>query len=103
MEAPGPHDEVVTVMKITEIRVSLRDDEKLKAFVSVTFDNCFVVRGMKIISGNKGLFVAMPSRRKPDGTFQDLCHPINNATRRWLEGEILEKYHSELEKQAPVY
>lgn len=88
-------------MKLTEIRVSLRDDEKLKAFVSMTIDNCFVIRGMKIISGNKGLFVAMPSRRKPDGTFQDLAHPINNATRRWIEGEILEKYRLEVE-QAPV-
>ncbi len=97
MEVPG-HQGVVTVMKLTEIRVSLRDDEKLKAFVSMTIDNCFVIRGMKIISGNKGLFVAMPSRRKPDGTFQDLAHPINNSTRRWIEGEILEKYRVEVEQ-----
>jgi stage V sporulation protein G len=90
------------MMKITEIRVSLRDDEKLKAFVSVTLDGCFVIRGMKIISGNKGLFVAMPSRRKPDGTFQDLAHPINNQTRRWIEAEILEMYRLELEKSALV-
>jgi stage V sporulation protein G len=89
-------------MKITEIRVSLRDDEKLKAFVSVTLDNCFVIRGMKIIRGNKGLFVAMPSRRKPDGTFQDLAHPINNSTRRWFEEEILEAYRLELERSAVV-
>jgi stage V sporulation protein G len=89
-------------MKITEIRVSLRDDEKLKAFVSVTLDNCFVIRGMKIIRGNKGLFVAMPSRRKPDGTFQDLAHPINNSTRRWFEEEILEAYRLEVERSAVV-
>lgn len=89
-------------MKITEIRVSLRDDEKLKAFVSVTLDNCFVIRGMKIIRGNKGLFVAMPSRRKPDGTFQDLAHPINNSTRQWFEEEILEAYRLELERSAVV-
>ena len=87
-------------MKITEIRVSLRDDEKLKAFVSMTIENCFVVRGMKIISGNKGLFVAMPSRRKPDGTFQDLAHPINNQTRKWLEEQIIEQYKLELERSA---
>ncbi len=98
MEAPDLANEVVTVMKITEIRVSLRDDDKLKAFVSMTLDGCFVIRGMKIISGNKGLFVAMPSRRKPDGTYQDLAHPINNQTRRWIEEEILEKYNQELEK-----
>jgi stage V sporulation protein G len=89
-------------MKITEIRVSLRDDEKLKAFVSVTLDNCFVIRGMKIIRGNKGLFVAMPSRRKPDGQFQDLAHPINNSTRQWFEEEILEAYRLELERSAVV-
>jgi stage V sporulation protein G len=89
-------------MKITEVRISLREDEKLKAFVSITLDNCFVIRGLKVIRGNKGLFVAMPSRRKPDGTFQDLAHPINNETRSWIEGEILEKYRLELERSALV-
>lgn len=85
-------------MEITEIRVSLRDDDKLKAFISITLDGCFVVRGLKIISGNKGLFVAMPSRKKPDGTYQDLCHPINMQTREWLERQILVKYEQELER-----
>ena len=89
-------------MKITEIRVSIRDDEKLKAFVSLTLDGCFVVRGLKIIKGNRGLFVAMPSRRKPDGSYQDLCHPINAQTRRWMESEILETYRAELERSALV-
>jgi stage V sporulation protein G len=89
-------------MKITEIRIALRDDEKLKAFVSITLDGCFVVRGLKIIRGNKGLFVAMPSRKKPDGTFQDLAHPINNSTRDWMEEEILEQYRLEVERNALV-
>jgi stage V sporulation protein G len=89
-------------MKITEIRVALRDDEKLKAFVSMTLDDCFVIRGLKIIRGNKGLFVAMPSRKKPDGTFQDLAHPINADTRAWMEETILEKYREEVEKSALV-
>jgi stage V sporulation protein G len=89
-------------MKITEIRVSLRDDDKLKAFVSITLDGCFVVRGLKIIRGNKGMFVAMPSRRKPDGGYQDLCHPINMSTRHWMEEEILAKYRSDLEKDVLV-
>jgi stage V sporulation protein G len=89
-----------TNLKITEVRVSLRDDDKLKAFVSMTLDNCFVVRGLKIIRGNKGLFVAMPSRRKPDGTFQDLCHPINNETRALMEEEIIRAYKEELERSA---
>lgn len=89
-------------MKITEVRISLRDDEKLKAFVSVTFDNCFVIRGLKIIKGHKGLFVAMPSRKRPDGTFQDLAHPINNEMRSMMEAEILSYYRQELEKTVLV-
>jgi len=80
-------------LSITEIRITLRDDEKLKAFVTITLDNCFVVRGMKIIKGAKGLFVAMPNRRKPDGTYQDLVHPINRETRNLMETLILEEYH----------
>ncbi|MBP7669370.1 MAG: septation regulator SpoVG [Candidatus Eisenbacteria bacterium] len=84
-------------MKITEVRVSLRDDDKLKAFVSVTLDNCFVIRGLKIIQGNRGMFVAMPSRKRSDGTFQDIAHPINNETRRWMEDEILARYQQEVE------
>ena len=89
-------------MNISEVRVSLRDDDKLKAFVTITIDDCFVVRGLKIIRGNKGMFVAMPSRRKPDGTYQDLCHPINVSTRHQLEEEILTYYRAELEKNAVV-
>lgn len=89
-------------MKITEVRISLRDDDKLKAFVSITLDNCFVVRGLKIIKGNRGMFVAMPSRKRPDGTFQDLAHPINNETRSWMEEEILTAYRQEVESQMLV-
>jgi len=84
-------------MKITEIRISLRDDNKLKAFASITLDNCFVIRGLKIIEGAKGVFVAMPSRKRPDGTYQDVAHPINNETRDWMEGLIVEAYKEELE------
>ncbi len=84
-------------MRITEIRVSLRDDNKLRAFVSITFENCFVVRGIKVIEGaNDKRFVAMPSRKRADGTYQDVAHPVNNETRDWIEGEILQKYEKEL-------
>ncbi len=89
-------------IRITEIRVSLRDDEKLKAFVTITLEECFVIRGMKIIKGNQGMFVAMPSRRKPDGQYQDICHPINQSTREEIEAQILEKYREELENNALV-
>ncbi len=83
-------------MKITEIRVSLRDDNKLKAFASITLDDCFVIRGLKIIEGAKGVFVAMPSRKRPDGTYQDVAHPINNETRDWMEELIVKAYEEEL-------
>jgi stage V sporulation protein G len=85
-------------MEITEIRIALRDDNKLRAFASITIDNCFVVRGLKIIEGAKGLFVAMPSRKRPDGTYQDIAHPINNETRDWMERKIIAKYEEEKDK-----
>ena len=85
-----------TAVEITEIRVTLRNEEKLKGFANVTFDNAFVVRGLKIIAGNSGFFVSMPSRKRPDGTHQDICHPINNETRRMIEERVLEAYEMEL-------
>ncbi|HUV35412.1 MAG TPA: septation regulator SpoVG [Patescibacteria group bacterium] len=85
-------------MEITEIRISLRDDNKLKAFASITLDNCFVIRGLKIIEGAKGVFVAMPSRKRPDGTYQDVAHPINNSTRDWMEEQIIKAYKKEMER-----
>ncbi len=85
-------------MEITEIRIALRDDNKLKAFASITLDNCFVIRGLKIIEGAKGTFVAMPSRKRPDGTYQDIAHPINNETRSWMEDKIIKEYKKERAK-----
>lgn len=83
-------------MEITEVRISLRNDDKLKAFASITFDDCFVVRGLKVIEGANGSFVAMPSRRRNDGTYQDVAHPVNNATRQKIEARILSEYAKEL-------
>jgi stage V sporulation protein G len=87
-------------MNITEVRISLRDDAKLKAFASITLDNCFVVRGLKIIEGKSGTFVAMPSRRRKDGEYQDIAHPINNDARAIMERVILKAYREELENSA---
>jgi stage V sporulation protein G len=87
-------------MNITEVRISLRDDAKLKAFASITLDNCFVVRGLKIIEGKSGTFVAMPSRRRKDGEYQDIAHPINNEARAKMERVILKAYREELENSA---
>lgn len=85
-------------MDITEVRISLRDDQKLKAFVSITLNDCFVIRGLKIIEGANGMFVAMPSRKRKDGDYQDVAHPINNKTRAWMEEIILKAYNEELER-----
>jgi len=84
------------MIEITEVRVSIRNDEKLKAFVSVTLNDSFVIRGLKIIHGNSGLFVAMPSRKRPDGQHQDLCHPINDTTRKYMTEIIVAAYYQEL-------
>jgi len=84
------------MIEITEVRISIRNDEKLKAFVSITLNDSFVVRGLKIIHGNNGLFVAMPSRKRPDGQHQDLAHPINDPTRKYLTETVMEQYHREL-------
>ena len=86
-------------MEITEIRISLRDEERLKAFANVTFDNAFVVRGLKIIRGKDGYFVAMPSRKRPNGRHQDMAHPINPEMREYLESKVLDAYNAELERQ----
>ncbi len=83
-------------MEITEVRVSLRDEPKLKAFVNVTFDNAFVIRGLKVINGTKGYFVSMPSRKRNNGTHQDIAHPINNDMRRMIEDKVLAAYENEL-------
>ena len=84
------------MIEITEVRVSLRNDEKLKAFVSITLNDSFVIRGLKVIRGNSGLFVAMPSRKRPDGQHQDLAHPINDGTRRYLTERVMTEYEREL-------
>ena len=84
-------------MEITEIRITVRDEDKHRAFANVTFDNAFVVRGLKIIMGNEGYFVSMPSRKRPDGSYQDIAHPITREMRETLEKEVLEAYQKELQ------
>ena len=81
-------------MKITQVRVFPVEDEKLKAFVSVIFDDCFVVSDIKIIEGANGLFVSMPSKKRKNGTFRDIAHPLNNETRRRFEEQIIGEYRA---------
>lgn len=86
-------------MEITEVKIYPVDEEKLKAYVTIIFDNCFIVRDLKVINGKTGLFVAMPSRKKKDGTFKDLAHPLNSETRQKIEQKILEEYNREALKK----
>jgi stage V sporulation protein G len=84
-------------MKITDVKVFPVDEEKLKAYATITFENCFIVRDLKVISGNKGYFIAMPSKKRKDGTFRDVAHPLNSETRKMIEEAVLEVYEGEVE------
>ncbi|HYG68284.1 MAG TPA: septation regulator SpoVG [Anaeromyxobacteraceae bacterium] len=88
-------------MEITEVRVFPVNEEKLKAYVTITLDNCFVIRDLKVIHGNSGLFIAMPAKRRKDGTFKDIAHPLNSDTRDRMEKTILAEYERELKKGSP--
>ena len=79
-------------MDITEVKVFPIQEEKLKAFVSIVFDHCFMVNDIKIIQGKDGLFISMPSRKKKNGEFKDVAHPLNNETRRMIEDKVLAEY-----------
>ena len=83
-------------MEITDVKVIPVDDEKLKAFVSIVIDHCFVVTDIKVIHGPKGLFVSMPSKKRKDGTFKDIAHPLNNQARQYLEERILSVYRQQV-------
>jgi len=83
-------------MTITEIKVYPVNEDKLKAYVTVTFENSFVVRDLKVIQGNNRLFVAMPSRRMKDGSYRDIVHPSNAEMREVLEKAIFDKYNESL-------
>ena len=72
-------------MLVTDVKVFPVNEDRLKAYATITFDDCFVVRDLKIIQGNQGLFVAMPSKRRKDGTFKDTAHPLNAETREMIE------------------
>jgi len=87
-------------MKITEVKVYPANEGKLKAYATMVFDECFIVRDMKVIQSDKGLFVSMPSRRKKDGSFKDIVHPLNADTRKMIEDRIIEEYNKVAESGA---
>lgn len=83
-------------MVITEVKVFPVNEDRLKAYVSITIDNCFVIRDLKIIEGTSGLFVAMPSKKRKDGQFKDIAHPLNQETRDTIERMVFEAYEAEI-------
>jgi stage V sporulation protein G len=89
-----PSLSVEAPMEITEVRITLTNEEKLKAFANITFDASFVVRGLKVISGAQGYFISMPSRRRKDGSFQDLAHPVTNELRKKIEEKVLDAFEA---------
>ena len=88
-------------MQITDVRVrKVAKEGKLKAVVSITMDDEFVVHDIKVIEGEKGLFIAMPSKKSADGEYRDIAHPINSGTRDRIQTLILEKYEEGLQDEA---
>ena len=86
-------------MQITDVRIrKIAKEGKMKAIVSITLDGEFVVHDIKVVEGDKGLFIAMPSRRSGDGEYRDIAHPINSETREMIQNIILEKYETVLEE-----
>ncbi len=79
-------------MDITDVKIFPVDEEKLKAYVTITLDGCFVVRDLKVIQGSAGLFVAMPAKKRKDGTYKDIAHPLNTDMRARMERVILDQY-----------
>lgn len=90
-------------MRITEVKVFAVSEERLKAYVSITLDDVFVVRDLKIIQGTNGLFVAMPSKKRKDGQFRDIAHPLNQETRAMIEDAVFEAYENELKSMGESY
>jgi stage V sporulation protein G len=89
----------VSAMKITEVKVyPARESGRLKAYATIVFESVFIVRDLKVIEGTKGLFVSMPSRRRRDGTFRDIVHPLNSDTRKMIEDTVIAEYNKVLEQ-----
>jgi stage V sporulation protein G len=80
-------------MNITEVKVyPVKEGGRLKAYATVVFDNCFIIRDLKVIEGDKGLFLSMPSRRRKDGSFRDIVHPLDSSTRKMIEDAVINEF-----------
>lgn len=90
-------------MEVTDVRIrKVSSDGKMKAIVSVTLDDEFVVHDIRIIEGQNGMFIAMPSRKTPDGQFKDIAHPITSETRKKIQDAVLDGYSKYLEKESEL-
>lgn len=89
-------------MQVTSVKVFPVDEDRLKAYVTIVFDDCFVVHDAKVINGPSGLFVAMPSKRTKNGTYRDTVHPLNQETREMIEQRVLEKYREDVGNPPPL-
>jgi stage V sporulation protein G len=88
-------------MEITQVKVFPVEEERLKAYVSIVLDDCFLVSDLKVIQGPNGVFVSMPSKRKKNGEFKDVAHPLNRETREKMERRILSEYEK-VRSEAPI-
>lgn len=85
-------------MEISDVQIYLMKEEKLKAYATVIIDGAFLIRDLKVIMGNSGLFVAMPAKKMKDGSYRDIAHPLNQETREYFEKKILEAFEIEIAK-----
>lgn len=88
-------------MDITDVKIFPVDEDKLRAYVTITLDGCFVVRDLKVIQGTGGLFVAMPAKKRKDGAYKDIAHPLNAEMRERLERTVLDEYERVLQGRSP--
>ncbi len=87
-------------MKITDVRMRLKDETKLKGIASITIDECFVVHDIKVIEGRDGLFIQMPNKKTSDGQHKDIAHPINTETREYIKNVVLDAYNKSIEEKS---
>ncbi len=86
-------------MEITDVKISIRNEERLKAYASIVFDDCFIIKDLRVIDGTDRLWVAMPNKKRRDGTRRDVCHPLNTVTREMIEKAILDSYDEAMREQ----
>lgn len=86
-------------MEITDVRIFPVNEKRVKAYASIVFDDCFIVRDVKVINIDERMFVAMPSKKMKDGTFRDTVHPLNNSARQMVEASVLGAYEKEVNRE----